>query len=112
MMQIKAGVFIRDRPGVGNLIGVERALITDNLVKFQAQSVISRDTCTSATELEQEETECFHLFSMIPFMTVAYDLVRNTCRLSESDVVLSRRTNQSQGWESNVIICLFFCFCS
>lgn len=109
-MQIKAGVFIRDRPGVGNLIGVERALITDNLVKFQAQSVISRDT--SATELEQEETECFHLFSMIPFMTVAYDLVRNTCRLSESDVVLSRRTNQSHGWESNVIICLFFCFCS
>lgn len=50
MMQIKAGVFTRDRPGVGNLIGVERALITDNLVKFQAQSVISRDT--SATELE------------------------------------------------------------
>lgn len=50
MMQIKAGVFTRDRSGVGNLIGVERALITDNLVKFQAQSVISRDT--SSTELE------------------------------------------------------------
>ena len=71
MMQVKAGF----RQGQSLSRNRNWSSMTVNVVKVQTQNL---SEFISSTELESEETECFHLFPLIPFMTVAYDLVRDT----------------------------------